>query len=188
MVRGKSLLGKWSEKIIKILKKIYFVRCFQRRYQINLKVSGKCSNSEYKRQIDDKMTKEWLPCRLRTAGKKSFKTRLVSARSTKVASLTTGPGSSYRNISGCQRERDGHECFILFTYINHSLWKVGFCFKVLDWVLWSQFLEKLVFHVWCLFDSLDCSKEINYSRKLLFYWNVVTSPCIWSQSSKLGQI
>jgi hypothetical protein len=59
--KRKWLLGKWSEKIIKYLIKIYFVRCFQRRYQINLKVSGKCSNSEYKRQIDDKMAKEWLP-------------------------------------------------------------------------------------------------------------------------------
>jgi hypothetical protein len=61
MICGKWLLGKWSEIIIDILIKIYFVRCFQRRYQIKLKVSGKCSNSEYKRQIDDKMTKEWLP-------------------------------------------------------------------------------------------------------------------------------
>jgi hypothetical protein len=53
MICGKWLLGKWSEKIINILIKIYFVRCFQRRYQINLKVNGKCSNSEYKRQMDD---------------------------------------------------------------------------------------------------------------------------------------
>ena len=129
MICGKWLLGKWSEKIIKMLIKIYFVRCFQRRYQINLKVSGKCSNSEYKRQIDDKMAKEWRPWWARTPGKKSFKTRPGSAQSSKICKvecLTTGPGSSYRNISGCQRERDGHVRFHFVSYIKHNLIVVKF--------------------------------------------------------------
>jgi hypothetical protein len=75
------------------------------------------------------MAKEWPPCRGRTEGKKSFKTRPGSAQSSKICKvecLTTGPGSSYRNISGYQRERDGHVRFHFVSYMKHNLIVIKF--------------------------------------------------------------
>jgi hypothetical protein len=52
----------------------------------------------------------------------------------------------------------------------------------------SSFVHNWFPCLWLCSESLDCSTEINYSQKVLFQWNSITSPCAWSQSLKLGQI
>ncbi len=131
------------------------------------------------------MTIKWLPCRDRTEGKKSFKTRPGSAQSSKiwkVECLTTGPGSSYRNISGCQRERDGHVLFHFVSYIKQHLFTVEIYWSLFDW-------SRMIFGKLDNSHALDldwvCLKLIWSQLKIIIRLMVVTAALLEVTGSDL---